>query len=124
MTNDEKILIQKMRAGGKGYKAIANELKVSVSTVASFCKSHDADASFEACPQCGARLINTPHRKKKKFCSDKCRMLWWNSHQDEINRQAYYRFVCPNCGKEFISYGNEHRKYCSLQCVAESRRKG
>ena len=99
MTNEQKTLIQKMRADGKGYRAIAGALNVSMSTVVSFCKSHDVNDAFDSCPQCGKRLINTPHHKKKKFCSDKCRMLWWNSHLDEVNRQAYYRFVCPNCGK-------------------------
>lgn len=57
--------------------------------------------------------INEVH---KKFCSDRCRMKWWNSHLDQVQRKANYDFVCPVCKKPFTVYGNANRKYCSHEC--------
>ena len=45
------------------------------------------------------------------------------SHQDLVNKKAYYHLTCQRCGKEFNSYGNKNRKYCSRECYAETRRK-
>lgn len=59
--------------------------------------------------------------KEKIFCSDNCRMKWWNSHQELVNRKAEYVFVCRNCGKLFTAYGNKERKYCSHSCYIEHR---
>ena len=120
MTNEEKEMIIGMHKAGMGYKAISKATGVPVTSVSSLCRrSRDEDR----CLQCGAVLSHTPHRKKKKFCSDECRMLWWHSHQEEINKQAYYTKNCMYCGKEFVSYGNDHRKFCSKECYGMSRRK-
>lgn len=73
---------------------------------------------------CGAALMQIPHRKPKKFCSDKCRMAWWNSHQELVNRKAIYHLACAHCGQSFDSYGNKNRKYCSRRCYDDARRKG
>jgi len=123
MTKDEKDQILALRREGRGYRAISGLLGIPTSTVSSFCKSHD-DGETEVCPQCGAKITQNPHRKRKKFCSDKCRMLWWNSHLDQVNRQAYYKATCIHCGKEFVSYGNDHRKFCSRSCVSAYKRQG
>lgn len=121
MTNEEKKAIIRMREEGMGYKAIARVIGLPLTTVSSFCRKPETEQGF--CLQCGAKLEHTPHRKRKKFCSDRCRMLWWHSHEDQINKQAYYTLICQECGKEFISYGNDHRKYCSRKCYADHRRK-
>lgn len=121
MTENEKNRVLEMHNAGMGYKAISKETGISVSTIASFCKKPVRE-SGDTCLQCGAKLVQTPNKKKKKFCSDRCRTLWWNSHLDRVNRQAYYTAVCQHCGKEFISYGNDHRKYCSRECYTEHRR--
>lgn len=121
MKREEKIKVQELRREGKGYRTIAAETGIPVSTIAAFCRTHENDC-FDVCPQCGAKLVHTPKHKKKKFCSDKCRTLWWNSHLDQVNRQAYYKSVCKFCGKEFMSYGNDHRIFCSRKCVDEYRR--
>lgn len=60
-------------------------------------------------------------RKEKRFCSDKCRNKWWNTHLDKVNRRANYDFVCAYCKKPFISYGNKNRKYCSHECYIADR---
>ena len=61
--------------------------------------------------------------RPKKFCSDKCRREWWKGHPERINRKesAMYPAVCVRCGKEFLSYGNRKRKYCSHDCYIKAR---
>ena len=73
------------------------------------------------CGYCGAPITQTLGRKEKKFCSDRCRNLWWNAHLDLVDRRANYEFVCRTCGKPFTAYGNAHRKYCSRDCYIEDR---
>ncbi len=129
MTDQERTQIIQLQNEGLGYKRIAAELNLPVNGVKSFCRRHPVTkdtASFGSagCRQCGAPLTQLPHRKAKKFCSDKCRMAWWNSHQDQVNRKAFYTLVCPTCGKEFQSYGKKHRIYCSRACYAQARSKG
>ena len=65
---------------------------------------------------CDKPIYQPPGRKPKLFCSDKCRMTWWNSHRDAVNKKAYRTFVCEYCGKEFTSYATDTRKYCSREC--------
>ena len=74
------------------------------------------------CMTCGAFVAQPTGRREKKFCSDKCRMAWWNSHPEAINKKAYYTLVCEECGKEFESYGNNRRKYCCRNCYLNARR--
>lgn len=133
MTADEVKIVTDLQRRGLGYKKIASVTGISVNTVKTFCRRHRAETGTEVgakdiplafCRNCGAALDLRPKRKPRQFCSDACRMKWWNSHMDEVDRKAWYTFVCPQCGKEFQSYGNRHRKYCSRKCVAEARRKG
>ena len=120
MKIEDKIRIMELKKAGNGYRKISIETGIPVSTIASFCKGKSCE--IEICPQCGAPVEQNPYRKKKRFCSDKCRTLWWNSHLDQVNRQAYYKAMCQYCGKEFFAYGNDHRKYCSRECSDKQRR--
>ena len=123
MATDKTIEIMEYRRQGLGYKRIASITGYSINTVKSVCRR--SPETFEKrCLQCGAVLVQPPHRKEKKFCSDKCRMAWWNSHPERVNRKAVYHFVCAQCGQPFDSYGNDHRKYCSRRCYDDARRKG
>lgn len=115
--------IRNLALQGYGYKRIANMVGISPDTVKSHLRRHPATAEMSVCMQCGKPLEQHKGRKEKKFCSDKCRMAFWNSHQDEVNKQAYYTLTCQHCGKEFESYGNKKRKYCSRECYADARRK-
>ena len=115
--------IRSLALQGFGYKRIADIVGLSPDTVKSHLRRHPAKPEYSVCMQCGKPLEQTKGRKEKKFCSDKCRMAFWNSHQDEVNKQAYYNLICLHCGKEFESYGNKNRKYCSRVCYAEARRK-
>ena len=124
MTTEEKAKIADLRCNGYGYKKIAQAIGVSVDTVKSYCRRNGLNGvrTIETvCPCCGKTLINVPGKKAKKFCSDRCRNKWWNSHLDQVKRKAIYEFICPNCKKPFTAYGNANRKYCCHECYIEDR---
>ena len=126
MTDEDRMRIVELRKEGKGYKRIAQLLGLSENTVKSFCRrrhllKENPEDKKDVCPCCGKVLVQLPGRKPKKFCSDKCRMKWWNSHLDQVNRKANYSFVCPVCKKQFSVYGNANRKYCSHACYIKAR---
>ena len=73
------------------------------------------------CKNCGTVIVQSPKRKKKLFCCDKCRMEWWKNHPERLNRKAVYEFTCPECGNAFTAYGNAGRKYCSYECYIKHR---
>lgn len=75
------------------------------------------------CPQCG-KYVKQHTRHKRRFCSDRCRMKYWNSHSELISRRAYYTITCQNCGTVFRCYGNAHRKFCSRACYDAYRKRG
>lgn len=119
MTNEEKIRISELAQEGLGYHRIAVLLSLPDSTVKSHLKRNGTKTT--ACLCCGKSVKQEPHRKVKKFCSDKCRMSWWNAHRQEVNQKAVYEYVCPHCGKTFKAYAQKHRVYCSIKCSAEGR---
>lgn len=126
MTYEQKMLIISLRNEGLGYKKVADKLGISENTVKSFCRRQKnlmqpQEPGSSVCKCCGAPIKQTPGRKEKKFCSDKCRMKWWNSHPELVERKAVYEMVCPNCGKRFSVYGNAKRKYCSHECYVAHR---
>ena len=140
MTNEQKTVVESLRSQGLGYKRIAAQTGISVNTVKSYLRKYcsaaveqDASAiipepvldaavgSQFLCRYCGKPVAQNPERKEKKFCSDSCRTLWWNSHLDLVKRKAIYHFTCPTCGRDFTAYGNAHRKYCCHSCYIEDR---
>lgn len=125
MTNEQKTKIIELRKKGFGYGQIAVELSLSKNTVSSFCKRNELSylelGSKHFCKYCGKEIINLPKKKAKTFCSDVCRMKWWKINQNKVNKKAFYKLVCKCCKKEFISYGNKDRKYCSVECYRTSR---
>ena len=92
MTDEQKKKIRKMRLDGSGYKHIASTLLLPLSTVKGYCKrnglvgvgpvvSINNDISVQlglVCKNCGKRLNHTEGKKKKTFCTDKCRKEYWN----------------------------------------------
>ena len=133
MTDHQKAQIIKLRAAGNGYGKIAKSLGISLNTVKSFCRRNDisSNSSVEPaltytgettyCENCGRPIRQIEKQKKKRFCCDKCRNAWWNSHLDQVKRQAVYQFKCLYCGKEFHVYGDKRRKYCSHACYIADR---
>jgi hypothetical protein len=118
MTVVQKNKITEMRKRGTSYADIAAALKLPQGTVKSFCWRNDlsdsavsVNAPRNVCRQCGTVLVQISDAPPKKFCSDKCRSLWWSNHR-KPNSQA----VCTYCKKKFEFYGNAKRKYCSRAC--------
>lgn len=123
MTKHEIEILNIMRSRGKTATDIALALQVSVNTVRSYIRRHPPeDAVRIRCRRCGKPILQVKGRKAKYFCSDRCRNAWWNAHPEQVQRKAYYRLTCEYCGKEFVSYGNRNRKYCSRLCYADARR--
>ena len=129
MTDAQKIQIGNLRAAGLGYKKIAEQMELSENTVKTYCRRHGlggkmaelGEVKKDVCLCCGVGVKQNPGRKKKKFCSDKCRNKWWNAHLDKVNRKAMYEYECPYCKKPFTVYGNANRKYCSHECYIADR---
>ncbi|MGG6831978.1 UNVERIFIED_CONTAM: helix-turn-helix domain-containing protein [Streptococcus canis] len=127
MNLEEKEKIKILREKGLGYTAIAKEINISVNTIKSYCKRHGlggtktCDEDTSLCEYCGKPVIQKLGRKKKRFCSDKCRNSWWNKNRELVSKKANYECICANCGKTFISYGNKNRKYCSHECYISAR---
>lgn len=123
MTDNQKHQILLLRKEGYGYTRIAGELGISQNTVKSYCRRNrlterePESTTLHTCLQCGASIKQNEKRKLKKFCSDKCRMQWWNSHRSEVSHTTTY--VCANCHTEFKAYGA--RKYCSHSCYIHAR---
>ena len=124
MTLQNKIAINNMRLEGHSPSVIAATLGLSAGTVRAHIHRYPEIPNTKLCKSCGKPVLQSEKRREKKFCSDVCRMLWWNSHRDLVNRKAYYNLTCEYCGKEFESYGNKNRKYCSRACYVASRQAG
>lgn len=108
MTEIEKSTIITMRAKGVGFSAIANELSLPLSTIKSFCRRYK-----DKCEFCGIEVEQTSGRKHKRFCSDSCRIKWWN-----LNRTGK-EHICTGCGEHFTAI--EKRKYCCHKCYIKHR---
>ena len=124
MRLQDKIAINNMRLEGHSPSVIVATLGLPNGTVRSHIHRNPVIPGTKACKNCGKPLMQPKGRREKKFCSDACRMAWWNSHQEDVSRKAYYNLVCQQCGKEFESYGNKNRKYCCRACYVTSRQAG
>jgi len=123
MKEDQKARIISLRHEGRSYSQIATALSLSENTVKSICrrsakvsKEELIAKSADCCKNCGVSLKIRNFGKPAKFCSDTCRREWWKNNNSSPNRKAYYPCTCLGCDKEFLSYGNGNRKYCSHSC--------
>lgn len=129
MKDMEKRTITRLREGGKSYAEIAENLHLSVNTVKSFClrggvKTLQAlrkEADPNRCMQCHKPIEQQTGHKRKRFCSDRCRLKWWNQHRTQMNRKSCVEKTCAHCGNAFVSYPYERRKYCSHACYIQAR---
>ena len=130
MTTAEKSQISSLRLSGRSYKEIAVLLAMKESTVKSYCfRNHLSDkniASLTAgskshCLQCGTHIEQQEKRKPRRFCSDACRTKWWNAHRQLKHHKSPHTVKCLGCGKTFVLYGSQNRKYCSHECYVAAR---
>lgn len=126
MTEAEKLRISKLRQDGLGYKKIAAVLNLSANSVKTYLRRHpveeDGTAYPDICEMCGKPITQEPHRKRKRFCSDSCRISWWNAHPDKGEDRTLHTFTCAHCGHLFQSPARV-RRYCSRACFAAARRR-
>ena len=128
MTDLERRKIHTYQLDGLTPKQISERTGIAQNTVKVHCYRNPVSKADIAdhkglCRHCGRPLIQTPHKKAKRYCSDKCRMAWWKDNEARLNKKAYYRIVCQYCGTVFESYGKAGRKYCSRNCYALARKK-
>lgn len=127
MDAKQKERITHMRLAGWGYSKIAQALGISKNTVKSYCKRNQlggrpvSASDRTVCKNCGREIKQTSGKKARMFCSDNCRVTWWNVHPELVKRGAVYQMRCAYCGGSFESYGNKSRKFCSHACYISSR---
>lgn len=135
MQEVEKEKILELWKQGFGSSRIAKTLGLNTNTVKTFCRRNgltsdrthiptlkkDKEIEKSRCKNCGIFITQKPGAKKKLFCSDKCRMSWWNGHPELVERKTKHIVICQNCGKEFAVYGGRIRKFCSHNCYIEKR---
>ena len=78
------------------------------------------------CPECGTAVPRNATGRPKKFCSARCRNLWWAKHPKPEHWSSARMKTCPVCGKEFLSGRDTFRPrtYCSHACANRSRKGG
>lgn len=119
----QKEAILTMRQQGCSYSAIAERLLLSPNTVKSICRRGGVrvlppeKSTLDICKNCGAPLHQNTGGRKKTFCSNECRYAWWNRSRSK----QPYQLTCFYCDKQFISFGNKHRKFCGRECYILSR---
>lgn len=124
MQEEQKQAILSLRSEGESYAEIADYLGMSPNTVKSFCRRRQANPpqtaaenSPDICRNCGTPLTQANGHRKKSFCSDRCRYIWWN----HTRRGKPYWLTCKHCGRKFISLGSRNRKFCSRECRNSAR---
>lgn len=130
MNNKQQEAIQQMRKEGQSYTKIADHLGISENTIKSYCRRNNLggiavpvteSSNGTFCKKCGALLTQIQGKKQKQYCSDKCRMSWWNSHPEAVTHKSVRQFTCQSCGQRFEGYGKRERKFCSRACYGKSR---
>lgn len=126
MTENEKHRIVELKVQGLGYRAIAKELGIAVSTVSSYLRRiKDVEAiSKQKCKCCGLELKQTKGHRQRVFCSDKCRIKWWKNNKEQLNKKKMIKNLCPICHKEFFYYPGKIQKFCSWNCYLINKRGG
>ena len=140
MNDSQRRDIWRLRRDGFGYRAIAQMLNLSLGSVKQYCRRHPElkgmgnlvkyqldGGEHIYCKNCMKKLNHTVQGRPKKFCSARCRAIWWrdNQNQPDKTKTAYDELTCQNCGRSFLSYANPARKFCGHPCYIEHRfRKG
>lgn len=122
MTSEQKQEISAMQQAGLGYSKIAKVIGVSENTVKSYCRRQKTiivSEIIDLCAQCGMP-IDKSKRSSRRFCSDACRIKWWNKHP---KADLPYKEHCAYCGNEMLMRRKNERKYCSHRCYISDRYK-
>lgn len=126
MTKERAQQILRLRSQGGSYAAIAKSLDMSVNTIKAHCRRNGlsgnaSGSSIRLCLCCGHPVPKQDKVKRRKFCSDTCRVAWWNKQRDKAFWPSLRSFACANCGNAFQSATGQNRKYCSHACYIAAR---
>ncbi|MCM1530617.1 MAG: hypothetical protein NC093_11580, partial [Alistipes sp.] len=89
MTIQQKLAIDKMRDNGQSMQVISEELHISLGTI----KSYLSRKNSAHCENCKLTIHQINSGKKKRFCSDRCRISWWRSHCESSGKAI--EKICP-----------------------------
>lgn len=117
MTALESRMIIDLRRKGYSYAEISAATNVAISTIKSFIKNYKANEDDTVCKCCKISLTQPEKAgRRKEFCSDSCRMQWWNEHRDIVYKKPPKPKVCLYCGQKFIVQYRKNQKYCNRTC--------
>ena len=123
------LIIEKIAVYPGGKLAVefisGEEQRISINKRITVTRYHsptepEADAEELPCEQCGALVKQHPKRKRKRFCSDACRMRWWNDHR-YLREPNTVEINCQGCGKVVKAIKGSGRKYCCHECYIKDR---
>ncbi len=124
--SEQKACIVAYRNEGLSYKEIADKLGVSIEYARNIYsreqRSQDAIpiASEDSCRFCGNPIKSTEGKKKRIFCSQKCR----DAFRYQKKKHEPFIRLCEHCKKEFVAYGNPTKRFCCRECQKLARRQG
>ena len=121
MTTEEATKAIKLFKEGKGYRAISKELRLPLTTIASFIQKHKENLDIAWCAFCGKEMKPQVGNRTKRFCSDQCRTKYWNSKKKVETRKSSVKRICECCGLPFIDFQNRGRRFCSRSCYLRKR---
>ena len=118
MLDKEKVI--ELKRKGKSYKEIANELGVPVgsikSTLSRITKVVELKKESPKCKNCGCEINLVKGKKKREFCSNKCRTQYWLKHQKERK--------CKCCSNLFTPNSRSNQFFCSRECYLKYVKNG
>lgn len=137
MTDKQESEIRRLRTEGYGYDDVAKILGLSKDKVRYYCRMHGLDGvkakernritkEGKFCAECGKFFMNAEGKKNRRFCCDKCRISYWNSHRLERHKKGRLQVsvICRGCGKTFFAYKGDNRIFCSTKCYMDYRFRG
>jgi endogenous inhibitor of DNA gyrase (YacG/DUF329 family) len=128
MTQAQKQRISELLRKGLSHPEIADAVDVSANTLKAYCYRQrdvmlapvDPPAQHGFCLNCGEIVIQMPKRKAKKFCSPRCRELWWNQNRLSAEK-GVLTMRCVHCGNEFVKRAGSPKRFCCHACYVRSR---
>jgi hypothetical protein len=122
MTEGQRAAVTNLRRAGKSHAEISAAAGLPVGTIKAFCSRNGIAACRDGaqhCRYCGAAVIQTPKKRQKRFCSDKCRYRWWNrSRATQAGKGSAH--ICAFCGAQYSSY-HGLSKFCGHPCYITHR---
>lgn len=112
-----------MKNQGLSYREIAKKLSTplgTIKTIVSRASNTKKVISIRkenpCCKNCGKKLLLSQGKRKRCFCSDKCRTEYWLKNQKKRN--------CKCCGVLFVPKSKKSQCFCSWKCYIKFRKGG